>query len=108
MQLKSRISLVLILFLKDHLNFFARLVLQQLLQHPLNLNQVDRRSDSQDLHGSSFLDKLAFDSQSFLRHFLSAIIADLLVPGLISSFLQVPLYLDSPDTLDLLLVSHQQ
>lgn len=108
MQLKSRISLVLILFLEDHFNFFACLVLQQLLQHLFHLNQIDRRCDSEDLHCSSLLDKFAFYPQSFLRHFLSAIVADLLVPSLISSFLEVPLYLDSPNTLDLLLVSHQQ
>ena len=89
------------------LNLLQSLVLQHLLQQSLHLAGAQRSGQAQYLQGAPFLDELALDAQSLLRHLLSAVVADLLIPGLLPPLLEVTLHLQTPHRLYFPLLAHQ-
>jgi hypothetical protein len=89
------------------LDLLQSLVLQHLLQQPLHLAGAEGSRQAQDLQGAPFLDELALDAQSLLRHLLPAVVADLLIPRLLAPLLEVTLYFQAPHRLYFPLVPHQ-
>ena len=94
--------------LDDLLNLLNGLVLQHFLQHLLYLHCTYGSVQTQNLHCSSLLYELAFDPQSLLCHFLPTVVADLLVPSLLSPFLEVTLNFESANGFYLLFLVDQQ
>lgn len=94
--------------LYDLLNLLQGLVLQHFLQHLLYLHCAYGSAQTQNLHSSSLLYELAFDPQSLLSHLLPAVVADLLVPGLLPPLLEVTLDFESADGFYLFFLVDQQ
>lgn len=94
--------------LNDLLNFLESLILKLFLQHLFNFCCTDRSRQTKNLHSSTFLDELSLYPKTLLCYLLSAVVADLLVPCLFASFLQVTLDFEATDGFYLLLFAHHQ
>lgn len=79
-----------------------------MLQELLQLHHGDGLCQSQKLHGSTFLYKLAFDPQSFLSNLLPTIVTYLPIPCFASPFFKIPFYFQSSYTLYICIVFNQK
>lgn len=87
-------------------NLCMSLIPELKFQEFFELDHWDRFCEAKKFHGPSFLDKLAFDSESFLCHFLPTIITNFPVPSFVPALFQVPLYFQSTNTLNFGVVSY--
>ena len=91
----------------DVLDLLESLVLQHLLEKALDLAGAEGRGEAENLESPTLLDELALDTETFLCHFLAAVVANLLIPRLLAPLLQVPFHLQPSYRLQLALLSHQ-